>query len=85
MADTGEGIMTEDNGLPKTLVEVREIADDKQQRRTGVIAKLVGARCEVEDVLLSSGGSTILSAQERQRLSILMGAIDNIVRRIEEC
>ena len=35
-----------------------ELTDDKRQRRTGVIAKLVGARCEVEDVLLSAGGST---------------------------
>jgi hypothetical protein len=77
--------MAEDNALQKTFVEVCEIADDKQQRRTGVIAKLVGARCEVEDVLLSSGASTVLSAQERVRLSILMGAIDHIVRRIEEC
>ena len=77
--------MAEDNALQKTFVEVCEIADDKQQRRTGVIAKLVGARCEVEDVLLSSGASTVLSAQERVRLSILMGAIDHIVRRIEKC
>jgi len=56
----------------------------KRRPETGVIAKLVGARCEVEDVLLSSSRSAVLSEQERIRLSILMGTIDSIVRRIEQ-
>jgi len=38
----------------------------------------------MEDVLLSSNASTVLSAQERVRLSTLVGAIDKIVRQIEE-
>ena len=75
--------MAEANELQKTGVELCERADREQRRRAGVIAKLIGARCEVEDVLLSSGASTVLSAQERTRLSILMKVIDNIVRRIE--
>ena len=79
------GDMGEDrNPLQKLFIERCGIVDGKQRRRTSVIAKLVGARCEVEDVLLSSSGSTVLSAQERVRLSNLMGAIDNIVRRIEK-
>jgi hypothetical protein len=77
--------MGEDNAIPKTFIELRGTAEGKQRTRSGVIAKLVGARCEVEDVLLSSNGSTVLSAQERVRLSLLMAAIDNIVRRIEQC
>jgi hypothetical protein len=72
------------NPLQKLFIERCGIVEGKQRRRTSVIAKLVGARCEVEDVLLSSSGSTVLSAQERVRLSNLMGAIDNIVRRIEK-
>jgi hypothetical protein len=77
--------MTEDDELQKTVVELCERTDGKQRRRAGVIAKLIGARCEVEDVLLSSGASTVLPTQERARLSILMKVIDNIVRRIEKC
>jgi len=76
--------MGEDNALPKTLVELCGTAESKQRKQTGVIAKLVGARCEVEDVLLSSNGCAVLSAEERVRLSILMAGIDDIVRRIEE-
>jgi len=75
--------MAEDNALKRAFVELRETAHGEQRKRTGVIAKLIGARCEVEDVLLSSGGSTVLSAGERVRLSILTRVIDNIVRRIE--
>jgi len=77
--------MAEDNALQRTFVEDCEMADGKRQRRTVVIAKLVGARCEVEDVLLSPRGSTVLTTSERVRLSILMRTINNIVRRIEEC
>jgi hypothetical protein len=77
--------MTRDDELRKTVVGLCEGADPKQRRRAGVIAKLIGARCELEDVLLSSGASTVLPAQERARLSILMKVIDNIVRRIEKC
>lgn len=77
--------MAEDDASQESFVEDCGIADDKRQRQTGVIAKLVGARCEVEDVLLSAGGSTVLSAQERVKLSFLMKAIDAIVQRIEEC
>ncbi len=77
--------MAEDDALQEAFVENCAIADDGRQRRTRVIAKLVGARCEVEDVLLSAGGSMVLTVQERVRLSFLMKVIDNIVRRIEEC
>ncbi len=77
--------MTEDDELQKTAVALCEIADSKQRRRAGVIAKLIGARCEVEDVLLSSRASAVLPTQERAKLSILMKVIDNIVRRIEQC
>jgi hypothetical protein len=73
------GDMGEDNALPKTT------AEGKQRRRSAVIAKLVGARSEVEDVLLSSNRSMVLLTSERVRLSILMVEIDDIVRRIEEC
>jgi hypothetical protein len=62
---------------------IREVAEGKR-RRTRVIAKLTGARCELEDVVLASGVSTILSKQECDILSDVMGAIDNIVRKIEE-
>jgi hypothetical protein len=79
------GDMGEENASSQTFAEVCGTAEGKLRRRSSVIAKLVGARCEVEDVLLSPNGSTVLSASERFRLSILMAAIDNIVQRIEEC
>jgi hypothetical protein len=79
------GDMGEDNALPKTFIELRGTAEGKQRRRSAVIAKLVGARSEVEDVLLSSNRSIVLLTSERVRLSIVMVAIDDIVRRIEEC
>ncbi len=85
-ANPGNGLMAKDNELlEEAFVEDCELTDDKRQRRTGVIAKLVGARCEVEDVLLSAAGSTVLTVQERVNLSFLMKALDNIVQRIEEC
>ncbi|HKB98550.1 MAG TPA: hypothetical protein VKD23_07180 [Terriglobales bacterium] len=74
----------DNNGSEKPHTE-RGRVEGKKRRRTRVIAKLVGARCEVEDVLLSSSASAVLLAQERVRLSTLMGALDNIVRRIEKC
>jgi hypothetical protein len=77
--------MGEEDESSKTLMELCGTAEGKQRRRRSVIAKLVGARCEVEDVLLSPNGTTVLSASERVRLSILMAAIDNIVQRIEDC
>ncbi len=77
--------MEGDHALQRTFVGDYSIADEDRQRRTGVIAKLIGARCEVEDVLLSRRGSTVLSVQERVSLSFLVKAIDTIVRRIEEC
>ncbi|MGA2353632.1 MAG: hypothetical protein ABSG02_03995 [Terriglobales bacterium] len=77
--------MGEADASSQTFDEVSGAAEGKQRRRRSVIAKLVGARCEVEDVLLSPNGSTVLSASERVRLSVLMAAIDNIVQRIEEC
>jgi hypothetical protein len=79
------GDMGENDALPKTFIELRGTADGKQRTRSCVIAKLVGARCEVEDVLLSSNGSAVLLTPERDRLSIVMVAIDDIVRRIEQC
>ena len=77
------GDMKEDS-TQKALMDLRGTIEGKERRKSRVISKLIGARCEVEDVLLSSSGSTILSLQERDRLGVLMGAIDNIVRRIEE-
>jgi hypothetical protein len=77
--------MGEDNESSKPFAELCGVVEGKQRRRRIVIAKLVGARCEVEDVLLSANGSTVLSASERVRLSTLMAAIDNIVQRIEDC
>jgi hypothetical protein len=77
--------MGEDDALPKTFIELRGTAEGRQRKRSGVIAKLVGARCEVEDVLLSSTGSAVLLVPERDRLSVLMVVIDDIVRRIEQC
>jgi hypothetical protein len=69
----------------KALMELRGTIEGKERRRSRLISKLIGARCEVEDVLLSSSGSSILSSQERLRLCVLMAAIDNIVRRVEQC
>jgi hypothetical protein len=77
------GDMKEDS-TQKALMDLRGTIEGKERRKSRVISKLIGARCEVEDVLLSSSGSSILSLQERLRLGVLMGAIDNIVRRIEE-
>ena len=76
--------MAKDNVAQNAFIELYGSAEVRQQKRYNVIAKLVGARCEMEDVLLSSNGSAVLSAQERTRLSTLMGAIDNIVRGIEK-
>jgi hypothetical protein len=73
----------EDDSAEQALMELRGTIEGKERRRSKLISKLIGARCEVEDVLLSSSGSTILSAQERLRLCVLMAAIDNIVRRVE--
>jgi hypothetical protein len=69
----------------KPFAALRGNKEGKERRRSRVIAKLIGARCEVEDVLISSGGCSVLSSQERTRLCILMCAIDNIVRRVEQC
>jgi hypothetical protein len=75
----------EEDITKKALMEVRGTTEGKERRRSRLISKLIGARCEVEDVLLSSSGSSILSSQERLRLCVLMAAIDNIVRRVEQC
>ncbi len=73
------------DGTRTALIESRggREGKEKERKRSRVISKLIGARWEVEDVLLVSTGSGILSSKERSRLSILMGAIDNIVRRVE--
>ena len=73
----------EEDITKKALMELRGNIEGKERRRSRLISKLIGARCEVEDVLLSSSGSSILSSQERLRLCVLMAAIDNIVRRVE--
>ena len=75
----------EEDVTKKALMELRGTTEGKERRRSRLISKLIGARCEVEDVLLSSSGSSILSSQERLRLCVLMAAIDNIVRRVEQC
>lgn len=74
-----------ENIKQKPFVDLRGNREGKERGRLRVIAKLIGARCEVEDVLISSGGCSVLSSQERTHLCILMGAIDNIVRRVEQC
>jgi hypothetical protein len=75
----------EEDITKKALTELRGTIEGKERRQSRLISKLIGARCEVEDVLLSSSGSSILSSQERLRLCVLMAAIDNIVRRVEQC
>jgi hypothetical protein len=77
------GDMQEDR--QKTLMKHGVGMEAKERKRSKVISKLIGARSEVEDVLLCSNDSTVLSSQERLRLSILMWTIDNIVRRVEQC
>jgi hypothetical protein len=62
---------------------ILEVAEGKR-RRTRIIVKLTGARCELEDVVRASSESTVLSKQERDTLSDVMGAIDNIVRNIQQ-
>jgi hypothetical protein len=79
----GLGGDMEENSSKKALMEPRGTVEGKERRRSKLISKLIGARCEVEDVLLSSSGSSILSSQERLRLCFLMAAIDSIVRRVE--
>ena len=71
------------DGTRRALIERHGDGEVKARKRSQVISKLIGARWEVEDVLLSSTGSGILSLQDRSRLSALMVAIDNIVRRVE--
>lgn len=75
----------EEDITKKALMELRGTTEGKERRRSRLISKLIGARCEVEDVLLSSNGSSILSPEERLGLFVLMAAIDNIVRRVEQC
>jgi hypothetical protein len=70
--------------MEKGIPAIDSYGEGEQRKQHSVIAKLSGARWEMEDVLLSPNGSAVLSAQERMRLSSLMGAIDNIVRRIEK-
>ncbi|MGA7294211.1 MAG: hypothetical protein WBW53_20130 [Terriglobales bacterium] len=77
--------MDRDGSSPKALAAFCGIGEADEHKRSNVIAKLVGARCEVEDVLLSRSGTAVLLEQERTRLSQMMGAIDDIVRRIEDC
>jgi hypothetical protein len=76
--------MEKDSALHSAFMDPYRTPEGKQRKQYRVIAKLIGARCEMEDVLLSSNASTVLSAQERVRLSTLVGAIDKIVRQIEE-
>jgi hypothetical protein len=68
----------------KTLIESGAIGEEKSSSHVRVIAKLVGARDEVEDVLISSTISSVLSAQEKLLLGRMTGTIDDIVRRIEQ-
>jgi putative lipase involved disintegration of autophagic bodies len=78
------GDMQEDS--QQKLIMKRGVGmEAKERKRVKVISKLIGARSEVEDVLLCSNDSAVLSSQERLRLSILMWTIDNIVRRVEQC
>jgi hypothetical protein len=72
------------NNGEEALIPSRAIAGGNTSRHVRVIAKLVGARGEVDDVLISSTISTVLSAQERLSLGRITGTIDAIVRRIEQ-
>jgi hypothetical protein len=55
---------------------------DKEQRHS-VIAKLVGTRNEIEDVLNLSSPALILSPKERDELSATVRTLDSIARRVE--
>ena len=68
----------------EALIPSRALAGGNPSRHVRLIAKLVGARGEVDDVLISSTISTVLSAQERLSLGRITGTIDAIVRRIEQ-
>jgi hypothetical protein len=68
----------------EALIASRARAGGNRSGHVRVIAKLVGARGEVDDVLISSTISTVLSAQERLSLGRIAGTIDAIVRRIEQ-
>jgi len=68
----------------EALITSRALAGGNTRRHIRVIAKLVGARGEVDDVLISSTISTVLSARERLSLGRITGTIDAIVRRIEQ-
>jgi hypothetical protein len=50
-----------------------------------MIAKLIGARNEIEDVLrASSRDGTILSSAERDRLSSILSLIESLLQDLEE-
>jgi hypothetical protein len=49
-----------------------------------VIAKLVGARNEIEDVLSISPPALVLSAKECDELSAIVRALGSIVLRVEK-
>jgi hypothetical protein len=55
---------------------------DKEQRHS-VIAKLVGTRNEIEDVLNLSSPALVLSPRERDELSATVRTLDSIARRVE--
>ena len=50
-----------------------------------MIAKLIGARNEIEDVLrASSRDGTLLSSAERDRLSSILSLIESLLQDLEE-
>jgi hypothetical protein len=54
-----------------------------KEQRHGIIAKLVGTRNEIEDVLNLSSPALILSPKERDELSATVRTLDSIARRVE--
>jgi hypothetical protein len=55
-----------------------------KEQRQNVIAKLVGARNEIEDVLTVSSPDLVLSAKECDELSAMVRALGHIVLRVEQ-
>jgi hypothetical protein len=54
-----------------------------EEQRRGVIAKLVGARNEIEDALVACPPGSVLLAGECAELSTIVRALDNLSKRVE--
>jgi hypothetical protein len=54
-----------------------------KEQRHSVIAKLVGTRNEIDDVLNLSSPALVLSPKERGELSATVRMLDSIAQRVE--